>query len=67
MPIVPGSAMIEHSRAIRRPVSPPLVTISNAGLKLCAESFEGFRPTLYGHRMGCFHRLAPGFRAQPFV
>lgn len=63
MPIAPGSAVIEHAYAARRPVFPPLVTIANAGLKLCTECFEGFRPTLYGHRIGCFHRLALGFRA----
>ena len=44
-----------------------LVTIANAGLRPCAECFEGFRPTLYGHRIGCFHCLALGFRTQPFV
>lgn len=44
-----------------------LVTIANVGLRLDAECFEGFRTILYGHRIGCFHRLAPGFRAQPVV
>ena len=67
MPIASGSSIIEHSHAPRRPVPLPLVTIANAGLRPCAECFEGFGPTLYGHRIGCFHRLALGFRTQPFV
>jgi len=33
--------------------------------KRCAECFEAFRPTLYGHRIDCFHRLAPGCHARP--
>jgi len=35
------------------------------GAKRCAESFEASRPTLYGHPIDCFHRLALGCCARP--
>jgi len=42
-------------------------SVFGSGMSCCAECFEGFRPILYGHRIGCFHCLALGFRAQPFA